>query len=391
MATPGWTPHSRRLGRIAATARRSSASVGSGGDPESLERPSDAAALAVASHAAAAALAVHGAAAEGLRRGGGTDDLNGAEEGGRPGLGGGGGAARAAEPPRGSMLRRVAPVMAVSCAAGIANYGLCVPAYAFAELLAEASGYPNLPTMVNVVYYVATPSGSGWPGGARPRGVPDRVRVVGARHRLRAVDGGVGRSGAAAGGGGGNTRMDAAAGVGSGLGLLTGGAAGDGGGGDGDDDGVSDPMDALKARGLLVAVAVFALCNPYTISEGFRWCQSLHMGERPARWVALALQGGSAVGAIVASCSSDPRERSLNFTGVLTFSTYTSHPSSESDLTPRESPLPPLFSAPNSRQRRPRARPRPTSTPARSPRPAIHDPTAQDAGETPIAPEPTLA
>lgn len=59
-------------------------------------------------------------------------------------------------------------------------------------------------------------------------------------------------------------------------------------------------MDALKARGLLVAVTVFALCNPYTISEGFRWCQSLHMGERPARWVALALQGGSAVGAIVA-------------------------------------------------------------------------------------------
>ena len=30
------------------------------------------------------------------------------------------------------MLGRVAPVMAVSCAAGVANYGLCVPAYAFA-------------------------------------------------------------------------------------------------------------------------------------------------------------------------------------------------------------------------------------------------------------------
>ena len=56
----------------------------------------------------------------------------------------------------------------------------------------------------------------------------------------------------------------------------------------------------VEGEGLLVAVAVFALCNPYTISEGFRWCQSLHMGERPARWVALALQGGSAVGAIVA-------------------------------------------------------------------------------------------
>ena len=67
--------------------------------------------------------------------------------------------------------------------------------------------------------------------------------------------------------------------------------------------GEEDPTDALagfKARGLLVAVGVFALCNPYTISEGFRWCQALHAGERPARWVALGLQGGSAVGALVA-------------------------------------------------------------------------------------------
>ena len=95
--------------------------------------------------------------------------MNGAEEGGRPGIGGdggGGGGGGARRPSRGaSMLRRVAPVMAVSCAAGVANYGLCVPACTFsAELLAESTGYPNLPTMVNVVYYVATPVGFGMAG-----------------------------------------------------------------------------------------------------------------------------------------------------------------------------------------------------------------------------------
>ena len=92
----------------------------------------DAAAVAVASHAAAAALAVHGAAAEGLRRGGGTGRFERRRgRGTARGGGGGGGGARRPSHRGGSMLRRVAPVMAVSCAAGIANYGLCVPAYAF--------------------------------------------------------------------------------------------------------------------------------------------------------------------------------------------------------------------------------------------------------------------
>ena len=139
----------------------------------------DAAALAAASHAAAAALAVHGATAEDydgeedL-----SDDLNGAEEGGRPGIGGGGGGGARRPSHRGaSMLRRVAPVMAVSCAAGVANYGLCVPARLAAELLAESSGYPNLPTMVNVVYYVATRRVRDGRCDTRPRGGTDRVRA----------------------------------------------------------------------------------------------------------------------------------------------------------------------------------------------------------------------
>jgi len=314
MATPGWTPpQSPARGGIVATARRSStsgASVGSGVDPESLERPLLTPPQSPSHPTRRQLHSLYTARPprdyDGEEE---PDDLNGAEEGGRPGLGGGGGGgggggARRPSHRGGSMLRRVAPVMAVSCAAGIANYGLCVPAYAFsAELLAEASGYPNLPTMVNVVYYVVTPVGFGMAGGvpgraAYPIACVSWVLAIG----FVLWTGVSARSGGGGGGGGGGNlpRMDAAAGVGSGLGLLTGGAAGDGGGGDGDDDGVSDPMDALKARGLLVAVAVFALCNPYTISEGFRWCQSLHMGERPARWVALALQGGSAVGAIVA-------------------------------------------------------------------------------------------
>ena len=314
MATPGWTPpQSPAQGAMHGTStvpRRSSASVGSGGDPESLERP-----LLTPPHSPPhpTRRQLHSLytarpprdydGEEDLN-----DDLNGAEEGGRPGIGGGGGGGGARRPShRGaSMLRRVAPVMAVSCAAGVANYGLCVPAYAFAaELLAESSGYPNLPTMVNVVYYVATPVGFGMAGvipgrAAYPIACVAWVLAIG----FVLWTGVSARSGGGGGGGGdGYSRMDAAAGVGSGLGLLTGGAAGDGGGGgggDGDGSGLDDPMDALKARGLLVAVTVFALCNPYTISEGFRWCQSLHMGERPARWVALALQGGSAVGAIVA-------------------------------------------------------------------------------------------
>ena len=93
--------------------------------------------------------------------------------------------------------------------------------------------------------------------------------------------------------------------AGSGLGLLTGATASPGdawtlaAGGTGEED-RTDALAGFKAKGLLVAVGVFALCNPYTISEGFRWCEALHAGERPARWVALGLQGGSAVGALVA-------------------------------------------------------------------------------------------
>ena len=304
MATPGWTPpQSPARGAAAATARRSSASVGSGGDPESLERP-----LLTPPHSTShpTRRQLHSLfTARPPRDYDGEedliDDLNGAEEGGRPGIGGGDGGARRSSHRGASMLRRVAPVMAVSCAAGVANYGLCVPAYTFAaELLAESTGYPNLPTMVNVVYYVATPVGFGMAGVIPGRAAYPIACVAWVLAIGFVLWTGVSARSGGGGGGDGYERMAAAAGVGSGLGLLTGDAASDGGGGDGGGDGIDDPMGALKARGLLVAVAVFALCNPYTISEGFRWCQSLHMGERPARWVALALQGGSAVGAIVA-------------------------------------------------------------------------------------------
>ena len=210
-----------------------------------------------------------------------------------------------------SMLRRVAPVMAVNCLAGVANYGLCVPAYAFAaELLAKTSGYDNLPTMVNVVYYVATPIGFGMAGvfpgrAAYPAACAAWVLAIG----FVLWTGVSSKSASGAGGGtfeyGGAGTQTYTTYAGSGLGLLTGATASPGdawtlaAGGTGEED-RTDALAGFKAKGLLVAVGVFALCNPYTISEGFRWCQALHAGERPARWVALGLQGGSAVGALVA-------------------------------------------------------------------------------------------
>jgi hypothetical protein len=38
-------------------------------------------------------------------------------------------------------------------------------------------------------------------------------------------------------------------------------------------------------------------CGRYT--EGFRWCQNLHLGERPARFTAVGMQLGSALGALI--------------------------------------------------------------------------------------------
>ena len=223
-------------GAAAATVRRSSASVGSGGDPESLERP-----LLTPPHSPShpTRRQLHSLfTARPPRDYDGEEDLigdlNGAEEGGRPGIGGGDGGARRSSHRGASMLRRVAPVMAVSCAAGVANYGLCVPAYTFAaELLAESTGYPNLPTMVNVVYYVATPVGFGMAGVIPGRAAYPIACVAWVLAIGFVLWTGVSARSGGGGGGDGYERMAAAAGVGSGLGLLTGDAASDGGGGDG--------------------------------------------------------------------------------------------------------------------------------------------------------------
>ena len=68
---------------------------------------------------------------------------------------------------------------------------------------------------------------------------------------------------------------------------------------DGDGGGVDDPMDALKARGLLVAVTVLR-CAIRTPSPRVQVVPESAHGREAGSVGRASLQGGSAVGAIVA-------------------------------------------------------------------------------------------
>jgi hypothetical protein len=148
----------------------------------------------------------------------------------------------------------------VNCVAGLANYGVLVPAAEIAatRIAAEASGWAALPTYASITYYVASPFGFGLAGALPPWAFGVAIVTWTVAIALVSVEA-----------------------LAPGLLAATGLGAG--------------------ARGwaLLIVVAVFGLANPYTISEGFRWCQNMNAGERPARWTAVAMQLGSALGAVV--------------------------------------------------------------------------------------------
>lgn len=155
---------------------------------------------------------------------------------------------------------RAWPLVLVNCVAGLANYGVLVPAAEIAatRIAAEASGWAALPTYASITYYVASPFGFGLAGALPPWAFGVAIVTWTVAIALVSVEA-----------------------LAPGLLAATGLGAG--------------------ARGwaLLIVVAVFGLANPYTISEGFRWCQNMDAGERPARWTAVAMQLGSALGAVV--------------------------------------------------------------------------------------------
>lgn len=155
----------------------------------------------------------------------------------------------------GKMVSRIWPVVLINCLSGMANYGMSVPAAAVAAEH-RADIFPSLPTLASITYYVASPFGFGLagllPNWAYSPAVATWV-VAMAFIAWAAL----------------------AAAIPTALGRQ------------------------VQTTGLLVAIAVFGLANPYAISEGFRWCQNLNLGERPARFTAVGMQLGSALGALI--------------------------------------------------------------------------------------------
>jgi len=153
------------------------------------------------------------------------------------------------------MVSRIWPVVLVNCLAGLANYGMSVPAAAVAAEH-RADIFPSLPTLASITYYVASPFGFGL-AGLLPNWAyyPAIATWVVAMAFI--------------------TWAALAESIPTALGRQ------------------------VQTTGLLVAIAVFGLANPYAISEGFRWCQNLCLGERPARWTAIGMQLGSTMGAVV--------------------------------------------------------------------------------------------
>ena len=154
-----------------------------------------------------------------------------------------------------TMLSRIWPVVLINCLAGLANYGMSVPAAAVAAEH-RVDIFPSLPTLASITYYVASPFGFGLAGL-----LPNWTYSPAVATWVVAMGFIVWAALAAA--------------IPTALGRQ------------------------VQTTGLLVAIVIFGLANPYVISEGFRWCQNLHMGERPARVTACAMQLGSALGALI--------------------------------------------------------------------------------------------
>lgn len=155
----------------------------------------------------------------------------------------------------GKMMSRIWPVVLINCLSGMANYGMSVPAAAVAAEH-RADVFPSLPTLASITYYVASPFGFGLAGLLPNWAYSPAVALwVVAMAFI--------------------TWAALAAAIPTALGRQ------------------------VQTTGLLVAIAVFGLANPYAISEGFRWCQNLNLGEKPARFTAVGMQLGSALGALV--------------------------------------------------------------------------------------------